>query len=178
MQCPVSVETIWLANLKSILKNTFFQQSQHQVNQARFNIQRLASCHLGLERTLRRFKELKNVWQFQRQHVRHFIDICPCCQNMSMLKIPIHAHNFTTSTYTPMGCLNIDFLGPFPDKGYILVIVCTFTRWVELYLTTDATALSAAECLIKHFGRFGTPRQLRSDNGPHFIAAVIKNFLP
>ena len=97
---------------------------------------------------------------------------------MNMLKIPIHAHDFTTSTYTPMECLDIDFLGPFPDKGYILVIVCTFTRWVELYLTTDATALSAAECLIKHFGRFGTPRQLRSDNGPHFIAAVIKNFLP
>ena len=133
--------------------------------------------HFGLERTLRRFKELKNVWQFQRQHVRHFIDNCPCCQKMSMLKIPIHAHGFTTSTYTPMECLNIDFLGSFPDKGYILVIVCTFTRWVELYLTTDATALSAAECLIKHFGRFDAPRQLRSDNGPHFFAAVIKEFL-
>ena len=62
-------------------------------------------------------------------------------------------------------------------RGYILVIVCTFTRWVELYLTADATALSAAECLIKHFGRFGASRQLRSDNGPHFIAAVIKEFL-
>ena len=96
---------------------------------------------------------------------------------MNMLKIPIHAHDFTTSTYTPMECLDIDFLGPFPDKGYILVIVCTFTRWVELYLTTDATALSAAECLIKHFGRFGALRQLRSNNGPHFIAAVIKEFL-
>ena len=70
--------------------------------------------HFGLERTLRRFKELKNVWQFQRQHVRHFIDNCPCCQEMSMLKIPMYAHSFTTSTYTPMECLNIDLLGPFP----------------------------------------------------------------
>ena len=76
-----------------------------------------------------------------------------------------------------MECLNIDFLGPFPDKGYILVIVSTFTRWVELYLTTDSTALSAAEYLIKHFGRIGAPRQLRSDNDPHFIAAVINEFL-
>ena len=81
---------------------------------------------------------------------------------MSITRIPIRAHGFTTSTYTPMECLNIDSLGPLPDKDYILVIVCTFTRWVELYLTTDATALSAAECLIKHFGRFGAPRQLRS----------------
>ena len=83
-----------------------------------------------------------------------------------MLKIPIHAHGFTTSTYTPMECLNIDFIGPFPHQGYILLIVDTFTRWVKLYHNTDATALSAAECLclLKHFGRFGAPHQLRSDN--------------
>ena len=69
-----------------------------------------------------------------------------------------------------MECFNIDFVGPFQDGEYILVIVCTFTRWIELYHTLDATALSAAVCLLKHFGRFGTPYQLRSDNGSHFIA--------
>ena len=96
---------------------------------------------------------------------------------MSVLKIPIHAHSFTTSTYSPMDCLNIDFIGPFPDKGYILVIVCTFTRWVELYATIDA-AQSTLECLLQqHFGQFGSPRQLRSDRGPHFIAEVIEQFL-
>jgi transposase InsO family protein len=30
---------------------------------------------------------------------------------------------------------------------------------------------------LKHFGRFGTPLQLRSDNGPHFVADVIREFL-
>ena len=40
-------------------------------------------------------------------------------------------------------------------------------RWVRLYHTTDATALSAAECLLKHFGRLGAPHQLRSDNSSH-----------
>ena len=79
--------------------------------------------------------------------------------------------------YTQMKCLYIDLIGPLPDQGYILVIVDTFTRWVELYHTTDATALSAAECLLKHFGRFGEPHQLRLDNGPHFIAEVIREFL-
>ena len=46
---------------------------------------------------------------------------------MNMLKIPIHAHDVTTSTYTPMEYLNVDIIGPFPDQGYILVIVDTFT---------------------------------------------------
>ena len=73
--------------------------------------------HFGLERALKRLKEIDETWEFQRQHVRYFIDRCPCCQKMSMLKIPIHARHFTTSTYTPMECLNIDFVGPFPDGG-------------------------------------------------------------
>ena len=63
--------------------------------------------HYGLEPTLKRFKDLKDTREYQRQHVRYFIDHCPCCQKMNMLKIPIHAHGFTTSTYTPMECLNI-----------------------------------------------------------------------
>jgi hypothetical protein len=29
---------------------------------------------------------------------------------------------------------------------------------------------------LKHFGRFGATLQLRSDNGPYFIAEVIKEF--
>ena len=48
---------------------------------------------------------------------------------------------------------------------------------MELYGTADATALSTAECLLQHFGRFSAPCHLRSDNGPHFIADVIKEFL-
>ena len=76
-----------------------------------------------------------------------------------------------------MECLNIDFIGPFPDGGHVLVIIDTFTRWVELFHTKDASALSAASCLVKHFGRFGAPLRLRSDNGPHFIADLIREFL-
>ena len=72
---------------------------------------------------------------------------------------------------------NIDFVGPYKDGGYLLVFIDTFTRWVEIYPTEDASALSAAKCLLQHFGRFGAPNQLRSDNGPHFIAEVIAEFL-
>ena len=46
-----------------------------------------------------------------------------------------------------------------------------------MYHTTDAINLSAVECLLKHFGRFGAPHQLRSDNNPHFVAEVIREFL-
>ena len=61
--------------------------------------------HYGLDRTLKRFKDLKDIWEYQRQQIRYFIDHCPCRQKMNMLKIPIHAHDFTTSRYNPMKCL-------------------------------------------------------------------------
>ena len=71
--------------------------------------------HYGLKLTLKRFKDLKDTWEYQRQQIRYFIDHCPCCQKMNILKIPIHAHGLTTLTYTPIEYLNIDFIGPFPD---------------------------------------------------------------
>ena len=98
--------------------------------------------HHGFERTLRMLttpssadstvtlirKQTPNL----RTHIKQFIALCPCCQKMSMIKVPILTHPFTTSRYYPMECLNIDFIGPYPDKGYVFVIIDTFTRWVEL----------------------------------------------
>lgn len=133
--------------------------------------------HMGVQNTVRRLIQSKMKWPYMRQHVKHFIRNCPLCQKLRADKFPTHPHPFTTSTNIPMHCLNIDFIGPFPDGGYILTIICTFTRWVELYKTSDATALAAARCLVQHFGRFGAPAQIRSDNGPHFTAEVVTQFL-
>ena len=43
--------------------------------------------HFGLDRTMKRLNDINQKWEFQRQHVRWFIDHCPCCQKMSILKI-------------------------------------------------------------------------------------------
>jgi hypothetical protein len=93
-----------------------------------------------------------------------------------MLKIPIHSHPFTTSRYYPMECLNIDFIGPYPDKSYVLVIIETFTRWVELFYSSAATGKIAALHLFQRFGRFGAPSQPLSDRGSHFVNEVITEF--
>jgi hypothetical protein len=95
---------------------------------------------------------------------------------MSQLKIPIVAQPFTVSSYSPMECLNIDFVGPYLDNGYLLVLVDAFTRWVELYWVATADAARTSLCLLLHFGRFGSPAYLTSDRGTHFVNAVIEEF--
>ena len=64
---------------------------------------------------------------------------------MSVLKVPIHTHPFTTATYEPMERLNVGIIGPF-DKdefgnAYIIVIIDCFTRFVELYAVPDTMQL-------------------------------------
>jgi hypothetical protein len=133
--------------------------------------------HGGVERTVNKILALKKEWRYCTQDVKKFIAHCPACQKMSQINLPIHAIKYIASTYHTMECLNIDFVGPYPDKGYVLVIIDTFTRWIELYPSEEATAKAALEGLLQHFGRYGCPRLIRSDRGSHFANELIEGFL-
>ena len=133
--------------------------------------------HGGLSRTMLKLDSLDEEWLDMESHVRNFIRNCACCQKMSVIKIPVHIHKYTTSTYRPFDTVNIDYVGPYPDNGYVLVMICSFTRWTELYWCADNTAQSACECLLQFFGRFGAPSMIRSDRGGHFMNDIVREFL-
>jgi Integrase zinc binding domain len=104
--------------------------------------------HGSVERTLIKLETLKQVWPYMRLDFKTYIRDCACCQKLSQIKIPINAYKYTTSTYRPMERINIDFIGPYLDKGHALNFIDTFTRWVELYPVPEATAEYAAKCLL------------------------------
>ena len=104
-------------------------------------------------------------------------EYCPCCQKLNAVDAKINAAHFSTSTHAIFDTWNIDYIGPFPDKGYILVIIDAFSRWTEMFCCKNANAQSASECLLAHFGRFGSPNMIRSDRGSHFFNDLIKKFL-
>ena len=148
------------------------------------HLEMLKACHNaivghgGVERTIDKLEKAKMRWRGRRRDVRRFIRQCPCCQKMSFIRTPIHAHPFTRATYNPMEVLSIDTDGPLPEdiygNKYILVVIDNFTRWLELYPMKDTTALSAARALIAHFGRFGIPDQIRSDKGSQFVNSLFE----
>ena len=133
--------------------------------------------HGGVKRTVEKLLKLSIEWEHMTQHTHLFIQQCACCQKMNATRVPIHVHKYVTSAYKPFHVLNIDFIGPFPDSSYVLVIICTFTRWTDLFWCADNTAKSATDCLFQQFGRYGAPKMIRSDRGSHFANDLIKQFL-
>lgn len=73
----------------------------------------------------------------------------------------------------------IDLFGPLPatEEGYqhILIVEDMASRWIGVFPLTTASAQNCAELLINEiFLRYGTPRRIISDNGTHFISAVMQ----
>ena len=113
--------------------------------------------HHGRERTLARLAHIPD-WPSKRQDVTEFLRLCPCCQMMARIKIPIQTYSFTVGTYAIMDRLNIDTIGPLPEdergNKYVIVIIDAFSRFIELRAAKDATGKSAARAILSFIGRY------------------------
>jgi hypothetical protein len=136
---------------------------------------------MELKEQKKKLKAQNIKWKYMHNHIMKFIKICPCCQKMSFLKLPISANKFVSSTYNVWERANIDTIGPLPideyGNKYIIVIIDCFSRFVMLYAAQDATAKSAAQALLHCIGMFGAPSQLLSDNGSQYVNSIIDELL-
>ena len=61
---------------------------------------------------------------------------------------------------------------------YLLVLVDTFSGWVEAFPSTNKRAHTVARIfLIEIIPRFGLPSSLQSDNGPEFTSKVTQQLV-
>ena len=79
--------------------------------------------------------------------------------------------------YGPWETVHTDILGPLPESPegfrWVLLVVCAFTKFVELVPLKDTTAETVAEALVGTFYRYGLPNVLVSDNGPQYRAKLL-----
>jgi hypothetical protein len=136
--------------------------------------------HFGYIPTMRKLRTGKYQWRGIGEHVKTFLKTCAVCQKMSQVKPDIYATPFTAASYSPMGTLNIDSIGPVSTdlfgNCHIIVIICCFTRFIELYAAADTSAMSAARALLNHHGRYGVPQYVRLDRGSQYVNELITNF--
>ena len=70
----------------------------------------------------------------------------------------------------------MDFTEVKPCRGYkyLLVMVCTFTGWVEAYPTKTEKAKEVARFLLRDIiPKFGFPLSIESDNRPASVAELL-----
>ena len=76
----------------------------------------------------------------------------------------------------PFEHLEADFteMKPHRHYHYLLVIVGTFSGWVEVFPTWAERASKVAQFLLREIvPRFGFPTTIGSDNGPAFVADLL-----
>jgi len=137
--------------------------------------------HGGVDRTFEKLVESGYHWEYMREHVKYFIKRCPLCQKSSQLKTPIYTTPFTTAAYEPWERCNLDSIGPLTLTDgrvcHILVAIDCFTRWVELWVLPDTEMKTICLPLSQHFGRFGNPAQILTDNGTQFINGTVEELV-
>ena len=99
---------------------------------------------------------------------------CPQCQQSQPTPAvaPLHPWQWPTS---PWSRLHIDYAGPIDGKMY-LVVIDAHSKWIDVFPTKSATALSTVQLLRQLFSRFGIPDSIVSDNGTTFTAQEFQEF--
>ena len=76
----------------------------------------------------------------------------------------------------PFQAIHMDFIELNQSEGnkFCLVIIDSFSKWIELFPTKSPDALTVAKALCKDIPRYGIPEKIYSDNGSHFVNQMIK----
>ena len=133
-------------------------------------------AHLGIERVMAAMKS-KYHWPRMHQAIHDYIHHCDTCQR---IKRDTHAHPPPLTPLPTDGRFerwHMDFLKLHKTKDgyqYVLVIVDSFTKWIEAFPMKTQESTEVATCLFENvFTRFGCPKYLVSDRGRSFMNNLI-----
>ena len=130
--------------------------------------------HGGVHRTIRLLDRWGYNWPTREKDVRKFVRECPSCQATEDKTTPPQLMELRGITREePFARLAIDLIGRYPvdelGNTYILLAVCSATRFVELIPIKDKKATTIATALLQLFGRYGPYKELHSDRGSEFV---------
>ncbi|CAH8568515.1 unnamed protein product [Dicrocoelium dendriticum] len=123
----------------------------------------LHSGHLGVEK-MKSLARCLCWWPELNADIRRTASDCPNCKH-KILRQP------SKWTPWPMTC------EPWQRKHHALVVVDSYSKWPEVFLTDKPNSAFTVRALRKVFSREGVPLAVVSDNGSHFSASEVTNWL-
>ena len=137
--------------------------------------------HKGMTKTYDKL-EYEYYWRNMQSDLRQYVHGCPDCQSQKLARVKTRLPMLISDTLSRPFCkISIDFVRPKEPKQtgnrYILTIQDSFSKFCIFVTKRHATAEEVTHALLEKFiCYFGSPTTLISDQGIHFINAVLEEF--
>ncbi|KAF4652024.1 hypothetical protein FOL47_011300 [Perkinsus chesapeaki] len=133
--------------------------------------------HCPLQAMKNRLRE-QCWWPKMRRDINNFYQNCFSCRRELLRVVPLGGQR-SRQLSNRFETLIVDFCGPFSgvtigglSSPSIIILIDSFTTWLELSLVSGPTAREAARSVLDWSLRFGCPRHLVSDQGQAFTAEL------
>ena len=134
----------------------------------------LHSGHLGIDK-MKSLARLTCWWPEIDSDICRTANSCLNCQH-KIRNLPSKWVPWPLSTESWQR-VHADYCGPFLKHYYALVVIDSFSKWPDVFFTTSPTAEFSQSALRKLFSREGVPNVLVTDNGTHFTADALNDWL-
>ena len=136
-------------------------------------LEHLHSGHLGRDK-MKSLARLLCWWPSINSDIAEYVSECTACARK-----PRTYNNWKPwpVTIQPMQRVHADYCGPFLGKYYALVLEDAYSKFPEVILTESATVEFTKRALQKYFAREGIAQVLVTDNGTHFPAKDLQDWL-
>ncbi len=136
--------------------------------------------HLGQKKTLAKLQQ-RCIWHGMSRDSKLYCRSCSTCSLNKKANIKPRARLGSHHAGVPMERVHMDILGPLTPSSrgnvYILVIVCQFTKWIEVFPLPSQSAEEVARAAFDGFiSRFGCPLQIHTDQGRNFDGNLFRAF--
>ena len=123
----------------------------------------------------------KYWWKGMRADVRRYCRSCLICASRKGPGRALHPRLQSIPVGGPFHMVGVDVLQlppSFNGNKYAIVFMDYFTKWPEVFATSDQTAETIARLLVEHvISRHGVPELLLSDRGANFLSSLVQEVL-
>ncbi|XP_054259367.1 uncharacterized protein K02A2.6-like [Macrosteles quadrilineatus] len=138
-------------------------------------LQMLHDQHLGVTR-MKMLARSYVWWPGMEKSIEDVVASCSACQltRNSIPKVPLQQWPTTSTRWQRT---HIDFAEDPESRQQLLVLIDTYSKWLEVFIMSSMNSSKVIEKLRTLFSSYGLPVELVSDNGRSFTSQEFKTFL-
>ena len=114
-------------------------------------------------------------WPGLDGEIEQLVQTCQLCQaHRTAPNVPSNPWLFPDK---PWQRLHIDYAGPVEGGHWLLIVVDSYSKWLDVHITTSTSAAVTIEKLRQTFAAYGLPLVVVSDNATAFTSVEFGTFM-